>query len=71
MRPERLFVRYNGVVGPDLVSAPQAETARRIGVIGRIEPEKGQIEFVQAVRLVAKFLPECRFCDRRLSDVFE
>jgi glycosyltransferase involved in cell wall biosynthesis len=61
VRPERLFVRYNGVVGPDRPLARPAQSLRRIGVIGRIEPEKGQLEFVHAVRLIAESFPECRF----------
>jgi glycosyltransferase involved in cell wall biosynthesis len=61
VHPERLFVRYNGVVGPDRPLARPAQTLRRIGVIGRIEPEKGQLEFVHAVRLITRSFPECRF----------
>ncbi|MGJ5817447.1 glycosyltransferase family 4 protein [Paludibaculum fermentans] len=33
----------------------------RIGVVGRIAPEKGQLEFVEAVRLLEGRIPECRF----------
>ncbi|QOY88457.1 glycosyltransferase family 4 protein [Paludibaculum fermentans] len=33
----------------------------RIGVVGRIAPEKGQLEFVDAVRLLGGKIPECRF----------
>jgi glycosyltransferase involved in cell wall biosynthesis len=61
VRPERLFVRYNGVVGPDRPLARAAKSLKRIGVIGRIEPEKGQLEFVHAIRLITKSFPECRF----------
>jgi glycosyltransferase involved in cell wall biosynthesis len=32
-----------------------------LGVVGRIEPEKGQLEFVRAARLVHRELPGCRF----------
>lgn len=33
----------------------------RVGVVGRIAPEKGQLEFVEAVRLLEGKIPECRF----------
>jgi len=47
---------YNGV--EDLgESTPAPREAPRVGVIGRIAPEKGQLEFVRAARL----LPECQF----------
>jgi glycosyltransferase involved in cell wall biosynthesis len=61
VRPERLFVRYNGVAGSDRPWPRPLKSLRRIGVIGRIEPEKGQLEFVHAIRLIAKSFPECRF----------
>ncbi len=32
-----------------------------VGVVGRIEPEKGQLDFVRAARLVNRELPGCRF----------
>jgi glycosyltransferase involved in cell wall biosynthesis len=61
VRPDQLFVRYNGVVGPDRVFTRSAKAIRRIGVIGRIELEKGQLDFVHAVRLMAKSFPAIRF----------
>ena len=33
----------------------------RIGVIGRISPEKGQADFLRAARILHKAAPECRF----------
>jgi glycosyltransferase involved in cell wall biosynthesis len=47
----------NGV--PDMRTGSQAKPAAlghlaRIGVIGRIEPEKGQLEFLQAARILLK-----------------
>lgn len=52
---------YNGV--PDLQSAPRLSSTLgpTIGVIGRIEPEKGQLEFMRAARLVHEERPSCRF----------
>jgi glycosyltransferase involved in cell wall biosynthesis len=40
---------YNGVEIPDHPRAP-VTAVRRIGMLGRIAPEKGQLEFVQAAR---------------------
>jgi len=55
---ERLHVVENGVV-----EAPERAGASnmRIGMIGRISPEKGQIEFLQAARQVVKAFPNYRF----------
>jgi glycosyltransferase involved in cell wall biosynthesis len=55
-----LRVIYNGV--PDR-SCPRtrADTGFRIGVIGRIAPQKGQLLFVQAARLIRDALPESSF----------
>jgi glycosyltransferase involved in cell wall biosynthesis len=58
--PGRLRVIYNGVGPAASVRAARAG-APRIGVIGRISPEKGQLTFVQAARLVADARPECQF----------
>ncbi|MEO8025562.1 MAG: glycosyltransferase family 4 protein [Bryobacteraceae bacterium] len=49
-------VVFNGVEEHAVSAAPPSRPPR-IGVIGRIAPEKGQLEFVRAARL----LPECRF----------
>lgn len=46
---DRVHLVYNGV--PGLASGERAQDgAFRVGVIGRIAPEKGQLEFVQAAR---------------------
>jgi glycosyltransferase involved in cell wall biosynthesis len=61
LAPGQLSIIYNGVAGhPGFFRNPSA-TNRRIGVIGRIEREKGQLEFVLAARSVIKFCPNCRF----------
>lgn len=52
-------VVYNGVT--DLARPRQPAAAPRIGVIGRISPEKGQLEFVEAARRLAPKLPAARF----------
>jgi glycosyltransferase involved in cell wall biosynthesis len=50
---ERSRVIYNGVAPVECVRRRRsANDPWRIGVIGRIAPEKGQLEFVQAARLV-------------------
>jgi glycosyltransferase involved in cell wall biosynthesis len=55
----RVHIIYNGVDG--FSGAPRfSGKLRRIGVIGRIEPEKGQMEFVRAARLVVREFPECQ-----------
>ena len=57
---ERLSVIYNGVPAPygrDHKKAPFP----RVGCIGRIAPEKGQLEFVQAATLIHREMPACRF----------
>jgi glycosyltransferase involved in cell wall biosynthesis len=58
--PGRMHVIYNGTA--QTVAARQASTsATRIGVIGRISPENGQVEFVEAAKLLAEKHPACRF----------
>lgn len=48
---------YNGVEIPD-DPRPPVTAVRRIGMLGRIAPEKGQLEFVQAAR---RLPPEFQF----------
>ncbi len=56
-----LSVIYNGVADTQ-ASRPTAKGAcYRVGVIGRIEPEKGQMEFVAAARLLLRSFPNCQF----------
>jgi glycosyltransferase involved in cell wall biosynthesis len=55
----RTRVVYNGVLQND---SPHYNTPNvRIGVIGRISPEKGQAEFLRAVRLLYPDLPRGKF----------
>jgi len=61
LAPQHLSVLYNGVERLASNTCPARQSMRRIGVIGRIEPEKGQLEFVRAARAVATRFPECRF----------
>jgi glycosyltransferase involved in cell wall biosynthesis len=58
--PGRLHVIYNGVMEMTCArSAPLTEP--RIGVIGRIAPENGQMEFLAAARLLLQRSCRCRF----------
>ncbi|HEX4170068.1 MAG TPA: glycosyltransferase family 4 protein [Bryobacteraceae bacterium] len=60
--PEQaLSIIYNGVADTRLLRSSSKKTHCRIGVIGRIEPEKGQMEFVAAARLLLQTFPACRF----------
>jgi glycosyltransferase involved in cell wall biosynthesis len=54
-------IAYNGV--PDFGGAGRTFAARpaRIGIVGRIAPEKGHLDFVQSARAVAMENPEARF----------
>lgn len=51
-------VIYNGV---GEIPYRSRSCALRIGVVGRIAPEKGQAEFVEAARIVLARFPRCRF----------
>ncbi len=52
---------YNGVRPITLPPRHAAAGEFRIGVIGRISPEKGQAEFLRAARIVHAAHPHCRF----------
>jgi glycosyltransferase involved in cell wall biosynthesis len=54
-------VVYNGVRRMSLPARPPAMGEFRIGVIGRISPEKGQAEFLRAARILHHASPRCRF----------
>jgi glycosyltransferase involved in cell wall biosynthesis len=56
-------VVYNGVPQPagTLLHRGRKEPEFRIGVIGRVAPEKGQADFLRAARLLTRDFPPCRF----------
>jgi glycosyltransferase involved in cell wall biosynthesis len=54
-------VVYNGVRRISPPSRPPAAGEFRIGVIGRISPEKGQADFLHAARILHSAAPKCRF----------
>ena len=58
---ERMQVIYNGVAGPALNASKKRTGGPRIGCIGRIAPEKGQLEFLASAGQIHRRLPECRF----------
>lgn len=59
--PERMRILYNGIAEMAIGGRRSPDRIRRIGVIGRVEQGKGQLEFVQAARMISKESPECRF----------
>jgi glycosyltransferase involved in cell wall biosynthesis len=62
LEPERTHIVYNGVAGPETpLTAKVPGSGFRIGVVGRIAPEKGHADFLQAARLLNEVLPNCRF----------
>lgn len=56
-----LSIIYNGVNSLSRRAAVISDHMRRIGVLGRIEPEKGQAEFVRAAEIVARNFPDSSF----------
>ncbi len=56
-----LHVIYNGVRGPGSASPARPSTKFRIGVIGRISPEKGQVEFLHAAKILHGRVPTMEF----------
>jgi glycosyltransferase involved in cell wall biosynthesis len=66
--PGRLRVIFSGVA-PQNTARPRHKSCLRIGVIGRISPEKGQIMFIRSARLLAAKHPDCKFvvCGAPLS----
>ncbi len=60
--PGRVSVIYNGVAGPDQPAPCRAERRRPVAAcIGRIAPEKGQLEFLAAAEMIHQACPEVRF----------
>lgn len=59
--PTRLGVLFNGVPDMGLEHARPVRSVRRIGIVGRVDTEKGQLEFVQSARLVVKRIQACEF----------
>jgi glycosyltransferase involved in cell wall biosynthesis len=60
LHPARVHVIYNGVSDCGRSGIARAH-GYRIGVIGRIAPQKGQALFLQAACMLIQKLPDCRF----------
>jgi glycosyltransferase involved in cell wall biosynthesis len=56
---ERIRVIYNGVGPAPAIARTGADPV--VACIGRIAPEKGQMEFLEAARRIRGAVPECRF----------
>ncbi len=54
-------VVYNGVRRIALPERQRPAAEFNIGVIGRISPEKGQVDFLHAARILHNVAPQCRF----------
>jgi glycosyltransferase involved in cell wall biosynthesis len=54
-------VIYNGVAGPGSPVRSPREGPPRIGCIGRIAPEKGQLDFLATAALIHRRIPGARF----------
>ncbi len=59
--PDLLSVLYNGVARLAPPHKIPARKLRRIGVIGRIDPEKGQLAFIEAAHSLIRQFPDCTF----------
>lgn len=55
-----ISIVYNGVAGPANPGQPR-HGPLTLGCIGRIAPEKGQLDFVKVARIVHARIPEARF----------
>lgn len=60
VNPARLHVIYNGA-GDLSRPKPAPDRIQRIAVVGRIEPDKGQMDFVQAAQILKPRFPDLRF----------
>lgn len=58
--PERVAMVYNGAAGFGREPRPR-QLLRNIAILGRVSPEKGQREFVQAARIAFQAAPQLRF----------
>jgi glycosyltransferase involved in cell wall biosynthesis len=59
---DRCRVIYNGVPEPSWARRPRDPAGSwNIGVVGRVEPEKGQMKFVAAARILSSQVSNCRF----------
>ena len=57
----RIRVIYNGVSDYKQSPVRPASPLQRVGIVGRIDPEKGQLDFIRAARIVAGRFPQVHF----------
>lgn len=57
----RMKVLFNGVPDMMLGHTRSVRSVKRIGIVGRVDAEKGQLEFVRAARLITRRIPNCEF----------
>jgi glycosyltransferase involved in cell wall biosynthesis len=57
----RIGIIYNGVSEHRGLPVRVTSPIRSVGIIGRIDPEKGQLEFIRAARMVAPLFPQVEF----------
>jgi glycosyltransferase involved in cell wall biosynthesis len=60
VEPGRISIVFNGVAGPSAIRRRNSREPN-VGCIGRISPEKGQMEFVAAAAAIHRAVPKCRF----------
>lgn len=61
VEPAAMSVVYNGVPGPKVHRRTPRLQPPMIGCIGRIDPQKGQLDFLKAAHRIHAAVPECRF----------
>jgi len=61
VEPSAMRVVYNGVPGPRYQRRTPRVQRPLIGCIGRIDPQKGQLDFLKAARRIHAAVPDCRF----------
>jgi glycosyltransferase involved in cell wall biosynthesis len=60
VKPSRVSTIYNGVAGFGISPRPR-DAVRHIAIVGRVSPEKGQLEFVRAARIAVEQIRGLRF----------
>jgi glycosyltransferase involved in cell wall biosynthesis len=60
VEPGLISTIYNGVAGFGTSPRPR-DAIRHVAILGRVSPEKGQLEFVRAARIAAQCNPQLRF----------
>jgi glycosyltransferase involved in cell wall biosynthesis len=60
IKPGLITTVYNGVAGFGISPRPR-DAVRHVAILGRVSPEKGQLEFVRAARICAQRDPGLRF----------